>query len=68
MSLRPLIDYLEAKEAFARGRRAEAVAALERALGSPANNPVIARSLEELLDHRSLPGEVAMGILRSRLR
>ena len=68
MTTQPLIDYLEARDYLLRGDRAEAIASLERALGSQPGNPVIARSLELLLDYQSLPGEVALGILRTELR
>ena len=68
MSTQPLIDYLEARDRLLQGDRAAAIEALEKALGSQSGNPVIARALEQLLDHRSLPGEVALGILRTELR
>ena len=68
MSLDPFVHYLNAREALQRGDRATAIGELEQALGSPAGNLVIEREVEHLLDHRSLPGEVALGLVRSELR
>lgn len=63
MSTQPLIDYLEARDLFFKGNRAEAIAALERALGSQPGNLVIANSLEKLLDYRALPGEIVLKLI-----
>lgn len=63
MTTQPLIDYLEAREFLLQGERAEAIAALERALGSPPGNPVLGGSVERLLDHRALAGEVVLHLV-----
>ncbi len=64
MSVRALQQYLEARDALAQGKTPAATQHLERAVGSPQGNPVIARELPQLLDHRTLAGSALLELLR----
>lgn len=64
MSIKPLMEYLESKESLRQGKAPEAGRLLESAVRSPAKNPVLRRSLETLLNHRSLAGQALLNLIR----
>lgn len=64
MSLTRLKDYLDAREALAGGQTETAARALERAIRSKPNNPVIRGALAKILDHKTLAGTALLDLLR----
>ena len=64
MAIKPLTDYLEAREAWQRGDSEAAFTALEQALGSPPQNHFIRRNASKLLDYHNLAGESMLELVR----
>lgn len=64
MSIEALEHYLDAREALAGGDREKAAEELEKALGSPPDNPTLRAHVERFLDHRCFAGGAALEILR----
>ena len=68
MSDTPLLLYLHAKDALKGGDRATAARLLAECFGAEVPTPVIENAVDKLLDHDSLPGEVALGLLAGEVR
>lgn len=67
-NIEPMIDYLEARRLLEQGDRAGALASLAAAVGADAPNLVLDENLERFLDHRSMPGEVALELVKTEVQ
>lgn len=68
MGIESLKRYLDAREALAEGDRETAGHAIEEALGSAPNNPVLRDNVGALLDHKGLAGEAVLEVIRVEMQ